>query len=154
MKNGKVTKIRTNPANQPGVQLTEPGVSPKPGDQRVKRRVWRVGHPSLSICSASQAKPRACPHPSTQRSIYGQVGSRLNRADKKFFSGQGYFYQRVSQPGTERFSKTKRGWTRKRTTRRLNLSSSLTACGLKSCLWFIAFWFPYWPKKKPFQGFK
>ena len=151
MKNEKVAKNRTNPASQSGVQLTEPGIGPKSGNQRAEPGVWRVGHPSLSLCSASQAKPRISSYSRIQRSVYGQIDSQSNGTDQKILSPSRCFFKRNSYSGTGRFSKAKRAWPGKKTTRRLSLDSSLIAWGVRSCLWLIGCWFPYQSINRLFQ---
>ena len=137
----EIGKFRINASSQSSIRFTKSGFGSRSGDQTLDIPVWSVNYPSLSICSTSQTKWETCCHSGIERSFYGKVSAQPNKSDKKFFSDQMYFDQWISQSSSGRLPKSKKKWPREKTAKKLTLDSNLIGLVLKSCLWFIAFWF-------------
>lgn len=152
--NGKIAKIRTHPADQPGFGLAQSGFSPKQSHPSVDRRVWRILHSSPSLFTKSPKKSGASSHTGNQNCFHRQIDSQPNRAKPDFCSSPWYFYERSSQPSLRRFFKSTRTWATKKRTKGLNLITSSTAFGLLNCLWSIALLFHYGLMKRLFPSLK
>ena len=135
MINGKIVQARAYPPDQSSIFTIGAGASARPGSGSIEKRTWRIRNSGLSLCSAGQAKYSFTSHPGADQNVYGQISAQSDRKSQRFFSIGKHPNQSRSERCAGRFSKSKRRWTRRRTTGKLSLGTSLIAWGPGSYLW-------------------